>query len=171
MSADGPRSWRTASPAETRELGRALAAELAPAGILLLSGDLAAGKTVLAQGIAEGLGIDPAEVTSPTFTLVREHRGAGGNLLHLDLYRLDPAAAAGLGLEELLGAAAVKVVEWAERLPFVVPGALALRLERRGEGAREVTEVPAAAVVHSAGGGPAAAAGPRGGASEVSGGQ
>ena len=78
-----------AREAETRALGRALAAELAPDGVLLLTGDLAAGKTVLAQGIAEGLGIAAAEVQSPTFTLVREHRGPGGRLVHLDLYRLD----------------------------------------------------------------------------------
>ena len=159
----GRRRWRTASAAETRAVGRALAGELAPAGILLLSGELAAGKTVLAQGIAEGLGIDADEVVSPTFTLVREHRGPGGALLHLDLYRLDPAAAAGIGLEEMLAAPAVKVVEWAERLPFAVPGALALRLERSGGDAREIVEVPSAAVVHSAPGGGAGEGGPRGG--------
>ena len=144
------------SAEETRELGRALAAELAPDGVLLLSGALAAGKTVLTQGIAAGLGIDPAEVVSPTFTLVREHHGTGGDLLHLDLYRLDPAAAARLGLEEMLLAPAVQVVEGAERLPFAVPGARALRLSRRGESAREIAEVPAGAVVDSAAGtGPA----------------
>jgi tRNA threonylcarbamoyladenosine biosynthesis protein TsaE len=96
---------------------------------------------VLAQGVAEGLGIDPREVTSPTFTLVREHRGTGGRLLHLDLYRLDPAQAAALGLEELLATPAVKVVEWAERLPFPVPGALSLHLTRGGGEQREIREV------------------------------
>jgi tRNA threonylcarbamoyladenosine biosynthesis protein TsaE len=140
------RRWRTGSVEETRALGRALAAELLPAGTLLLSGELAAGKTVLAQGIAEGLGIDPREVQSPTFTLVREHRGAGGTLFHLDLYRLEPAAAAGLGLEEIFAAPAVKVVEWAERLPLQPAGALRLEVRRLGEEEREVREV---AVVRS----------------------
>ena len=72
--------WQTASEEETRALGRALAGELAPDGVLLLSGDLGSGKTVLAQGVAAGLGIDPGEVQSPTFNLIREHRGTGGRL-------------------------------------------------------------------------------------------
>ena len=135
------RSWRTTSEEETRALGEALAAELRPAGVLLLSGDLAAGKTVLAQGIARGLGIPPAEVQSPTFTLVREHSGAGGRLIHLDLYRLAPEDTAALGLEELLQASAVKVIEWAERLPFELPGALRLHLALAGATAREIREV------------------------------
>ncbi|HEV8630639.1 MAG TPA: tRNA (adenosine(37)-N6)-threonylcarbamoyltransferase complex ATPase subunit type 1 TsaE [Thermoanaerobaculia bacterium] len=136
------RSWRSRSPAETREVGSGLLAELLPDRALLLTGDLAAGKTVLAQGVAAALGIDPAEVQSPTFTLVREHQGPGGRLLHLDLYRLEPAEAAGLGLEELLAAPAIKVVEWAERLPLQVPGALRLHLRRQGGGEeRAIVEV------------------------------
>jgi len=123
-----------------------LARELAPDGILLLSGELGSGKTVLAQGIGEGLGIDPREVQSPTFTLIREHRGSGGRLVHVDLYRLDPEETAALGLEELLAGPGVKVVEWAERLPFAVPGARRLRLRRledsgsRGGEEREILE-------------------------------
>jgi tRNA threonylcarbamoyladenosine biosynthesis protein TsaE len=135
-------SWITHSEAETQALGAALARELAPDGVLLLSGDLGAGKTVLARGVAEGLGIDPGEVQSPTFTLIREHRardGAGGRLVHVDLYRLAPGEAAALGLEELLAGPGVKVVEWAERLPFPVPGARALRLARVA-GGREIVE-------------------------------
>jgi tRNA threonylcarbamoyladenosine biosynthesis protein TsaE len=136
------RSWRSRSPAETRRLGAELLAELLPDRTLLLTGDLAAGKTVLAQGVASALGIDPADVQSPTFTLVREHRGAGGRLLHLDLYRLEPAEAAALGLEELLAAPAVKVVEWAERLPLQVQGALHLHLQREEGGEeRSILEV------------------------------
>ncbi|MFL6291380.1 MAG: tRNA (adenosine(37)-N6)-threonylcarbamoyltransferase complex ATPase subunit type 1 TsaE [Thermoanaerobaculia bacterium] len=125
---------------ETRDLGQSLAAELAPDGILLLSGDLGSGKTVLAQGIARGLGIEPREVQSPTFTLIREHQGRGGRLVHVDLYRLDPADVPALGLEELLAERGVKVVEWAERLPFGVPGARWLRLRRLDGGGREITE-------------------------------
>lgn len=136
------RSWLTSSPEETRAFGRQLAAELAPHGILLLSGDLGAGKTVLAQGIAEGLGIDPGEVQSPTFTLIREHRGSLGRLIHVDLYRLDPEEVGPLGIEEMLAGPGVKVVEWAERLPFPVPGAREMRLSRReGEDGREIVEI------------------------------
>ena len=135
------RQWRTHSPAETRRLGEELLPELLPDGTLLLLGDLAAGKTVLAQGVAAGLGIDPAEVQSPTYTLVREHRGPRGRLLHLDLYRLEPAEAAMLGLEEILAASAIKVVEWAERLPLRVPAALVLQLLGGAGEEREIREL------------------------------
>lgn len=135
------RVWETASETETRELGRRLAAELAPDGVLLLSGDLAAGKTVLAQGVAAGLGIDPAEVQSPSYTLIREHRVGAQRLVHVDLYRLEPGEVEALGLEEILDGEGVKVVEWAERFAATVPGALHLRLERRGPEACRVSEV------------------------------
>ena len=135
------RRWRTGSPAETRQLGEELLAELLPEGTLLLLGDLAAGKTVLAQGVAAGLGIDPDEVQSPTYTIVREHQGPRGRLLHLDLYRLEPAEAAALGLEELLATPAVKVVEWAERLPLRVPDALVLQLARGTGEEREIRQL------------------------------
>jgi tRNA threonylcarbamoyladenosine biosynthesis protein TsaE len=139
------RRWTTGSEAETLALGRELGLELAPDGVLLLTGDLGAGKTVLARGIGEALGIAPREVQSPTFTLIREHRGGGGRLVHVDLYRLAPEDTAALGLEELLAGPGVKVIEWAERLPFAVPGARVLRLERAapaagGEG-REIVEM------------------------------
>jgi tRNA threonylcarbamoyladenosine biosynthesis protein TsaE len=139
------RSWTTASEAETRGVGAELGAELAPDGVLLVHGDLGAGKTVLARGVAEALGIDPAEVQSPTFIVMREHAASGpdgGRLVHVDLYRLDPDEAAAAGVEEVLAGPGVKVVEWAERLPYDPPGALRLRIERRGESAREIHEVP-----------------------------
>ncbi len=128
------------SEEETARIGAGLARELAPDGVLLLSGDLGSGKTVLSRGLAAGLGIAPAEVQSPTFTLIREHQGPGGRLVHVDLSRLDPAEAARLGLEELLAGPGVKVVEWAERLPFAVPGAVALRLRRAAE-RREIEQL------------------------------
>jgi tRNA threonylcarbamoyladenosine biosynthesis protein TsaE len=135
------RRWTTRNEAETRSVGLGLARELAPDGVLLLSGDMGTGKTVLARAIGEGLGVDPREVQSPTFNLIREHRGERGTLIHVDLYRLEPEEAAALGLEELLAGPGVKVVEWAEVLPFPVPGALALRLARlEGEGEREIVE-------------------------------
>lgn len=134
------RTWRTASVAETHRLGRLLAEELRPDGVLLLHGDLGTGKTVLARGVAEALGVDPAEVQSPTFVLVREHEGAAGRLIHVDLYRIDPEEAAAVGIEELLAGPGVKVVEWAERLPYTPPGALRLHLERTGENERDIRE-------------------------------
>jgi tRNA threonylcarbamoyladenosine biosynthesis protein TsaE len=135
------RRWTTRTEEETLALGRELAGELAPDGVLLLSGDLGAGKTVLARGIGEALGLKAREVQSPTFTLIREHRGSGGRLVHVDLYRLAPEETAALGLEELLAGPGVKVVEWAERLPFRVPGARVLRLARAAAGdGREIVE-------------------------------
>ena len=139
------RRWRTRSPEETRRVGEELLPELLPSRTLLLLGELAAGKTVLAQGVARGLGIPPEQVQSPTYTLVREHEGERGRMLHLDLYRLDAAQAAALGLEEILDAPAVKVVEWAERLPLRVPGALVLQLAPAsadgGPNEREIREL------------------------------
>jgi tRNA threonylcarbamoyladenosine biosynthesis protein TsaE len=140
-SASPARRWSSGGEEETRRVGTLLAEELRPDGVLLLHGDLGTGKTVLARGVAEALGIDPAEVQSPTFVLVREHEGAGGRLVHVDLYRLEPEQAAAVGIEELLAGPGVKVVEWAERLPFSPPGALRVRIERAGEVRREIREL------------------------------
>ena len=136
------RRWRTESEEETLALGSELARELAPDGVLLLSGDLGAGKTVLARGLGRALGIPTEEIQSPTYTLIREHRSAGGELVHVDLYRLEPDEVGRLELEERLAGPGIKVVEWAERLPFPVPGALRLRLERSPGDARAIYEAP-----------------------------
>ena len=144
------RRWITRAAAETERLGAELAAELGPDGVLLLTGELGSGKTVLARGVAAALGIDPRQVLSPTFNLIREHRGAAGRpprMVHVDLYRLEPPEAAALGLDEVLAGPGVKVVEWAERLPAASPAGpatLALRLRRLpgGEdGEREIVEI------------------------------
>ena len=127
------RRWLSRHEAETREIGAGLAAELEPDGVLLLSGDLGAGKTVLVQGLAAALGIDPREVQSPTFTVVREHRGGRLPLIHVDLYRLEPEEAAALGIEEILAGPGVKAVEWAELLPCPVAGGVRLEIRRQGE--------------------------------------
>lgn len=132
------RRFTSGSEEATQEIGRRVGRLLLPDGVALLSGDLGAGKTVLTRGIAQALGIDPNEVQSPTFTLLREHEGPGGRLFHLDLYRLDPDEVWGVGIEEVFASAGVKVVEWAERLPFDLPGALRLTLARRSEGGREI---------------------------------
>lgn len=126
------KSWISESVEATEAIGRALADELAPDGVLLLEGDLGAGKTALVRGLAAGLGVPAGEVQSPTFTLLREHRGDSTRLLHFDLYRLTPDEVAASGFEEQLLGPGVKAVEWPERLPFDVPGAYRLRIERLG---------------------------------------
>lgn len=132
--------WTCRTEGETAALGRHYAEELAPDGVLLLEGELGAGKTVLVRGLAEALGIDPQTVQSPTYTLIQEHQGDPGRLLHMDLYRLEPGETESLGLDELFAGPGVKAVEWAERLPFIPEGARRLRLRRLPDGGREVVE-------------------------------
>lgn len=122
-------SFETHSAAETIELGRRLARQLPQRSVVLLIGNLGAGKTTLAKGILSGLGLaQPDEVTSPTFTLIHEY--GQGRAYHVDLYRLDSAAQmATVGLEELLGRDAVILVEWGERFRELFPGAIEIRLQ------------------------------------------
>jgi tRNA threonylcarbamoyladenosine biosynthesis protein TsaE len=133
--------WISRRVEETEAIGRELVERLLPDGALLVSGELGAGKTALVRGLAAGLGVAAGEVQSPTFTLLREHRGTRGRLLHFDLYRLAPADVEASGFEEVLLGPGVKAVEWPERLPFTVPGAWRLAIERSGEVRRlELTE-------------------------------
>lgn len=105
---------------ETRALGERLAGVLRPGDVVVLSGDLGAGKTVLAKGIAAGLGVTEP-VVSPTFTIVREYEG-DVPLQHLDVYRLDHLQEViDLGLDELLDGHAVTVVEWGEAVTALLP--------------------------------------------------
>ncbi len=108
--------------AETQGLGQRLAATLRGGDVVALYGDLGAGKTVFARGLARGLGIDEP-VTSPTFALVQEYRGESLRFCHIDLYRLDsPENVIGIGIDEYLDdAGAVTVIEWAERLGNLGP--------------------------------------------------
>jgi tRNA threonylcarbamoyladenosine biosynthesis protein TsaE len=106
----------TASEAETRAEGRALAARLVPGTTVLLEGELGAGKTAFVRGLAEGLGLDPALVSSPTFTIVQEYRGGAVTLQHVDLYRLSSDEVADLALEDLMDDRTVMAVEWPDRL-------------------------------------------------------
>ena len=107
----------TRSPEETISLGRELATRLVPPCLVLLEGELGAGKTTLVKGIAAGMGVAREEdVTSPTFTLVQEY-GSVGAFYHVDLYRIEePRELATLGLEEALGTSGMVIVEWGERL-------------------------------------------------------
>src|SRR4051794_20383897 len=107
----------THSEEDTRAAGRALAATLTAGAVVLLFGDLGAGKTAFVKGLAEGLGEQRDEVSSPTFTLVQEYRGGRLTLFHVDLYRIDdPREIDDLGLDEL-AEEGVLAIEWAEKLP------------------------------------------------------
>jgi len=111
------------SAEETVELGRQLAAYLRQARVVLLRGDLGAGKTTLVKGIAEGFGAAEADdVTSPTFTLIHEYHGPDKDVFHIDLYRLEkPGEVESLGLEDLmLEERNVLLIEWGEKFPRVL---------------------------------------------------
>ena len=106
----------TSSADETFALAMRIGKNLKGGEIFLLKGDLGAGKTVFAKGLAAGVGVDPVDVTSPTFTLVNSHEGRL-RFFHVDLYRLEPGAHQELGLEEIFDCEeSVAVIEWAERL-------------------------------------------------------
>jgi tRNA threonylcarbamoyl adenosine modification protein YjeE len=124
--------------AETQALGRALGGLLGAGDVLLLLGELGAGKTSLAKGIARGLGVDQAYVvTSPTFTLINIYPGRL-EFFHADLYRLDPSQAQDLELVEE-AAGGVLAVEWPERAPGLWPGgALKVALSYQGQDQRRV---------------------------------
>jgi len=123
---------------ETRHIAAGLAGSLQPGAVLLLSGDLGAGKTAFVRGLAEGLGISADDVTSPTFTLVHEYRGGRLPLIHVDLYRLDRAELDEIGLDENLAANGVVAIEWAERLVRRVPRALEIEISDRGGETRSI---------------------------------
>lgn len=128
----------THSEAETIDAGRTLAAELRPDDVVLLTGDLGAGKTAFVKGLAEGLGFDPLEVSSPTFTLIQEYRGGRLTLHHIDLYRLTPREVDDLGLEELVISGAVVAVEWPDRWTRVPVDAVRVELRALGEDERVI---------------------------------
>lgn len=120
--------FNTHSPEETFELGRRFGEQLDKSAVLLLKGDLGAGKTVFAKGLAAGLGINPAEVTSPSFTLINIHEGRL-RLYHVDLYRLESADRPDLGLDEIFeDEKGVVLIEWAERLKFAPDNAVAVEI-------------------------------------------
>jgi len=129
----------TASEAETQAVASELAATLKPGDVLLLSGDLGAGKTTFVKGLAAGLGIDPDEVSSPTFTLLHEYRGGRLTLYHADLYRLDKTATDDLGLEETGVRDGVLAIEWPDRLSHDISDAKLIRLEIVNDASRRIT--------------------------------
>jgi tRNA threonylcarbamoyladenosine biosynthesis protein TsaE len=129
----------TKSDTETQNLAREFASTLRAGDVLLLSGDLGAGKTTFVRGLAEGLGIDPGEVSSPTFTLLHEYRGGRLHLYHADLYRLDKTATDDLGLEETGVRDGVLAIEWPDRLAHALPGARTITLEVVDDVSRRIT--------------------------------
>ncbi len=131
--------YLTHSEDETQAVARDLAAHLKPGDVVRLSGELGAGKTAFVRGLAAGLGIEPDEVSSPTFTLVHEYRGGRLALYHADLYRLDKTATEDLGLEEIGVAGAVLAIEWPDRLTHAMPGAIEVEMEFTGETTRRIT--------------------------------
>ena len=129
----------TKSAAETRALGEKLAGRLQPGDVLLLEGDLGAGKSELTRGIAKGLGVTET-VTSPSFTILNVYESGRFPLYHFDWYRLESSEELyELGMDEYLGGDGAAVVEWPGRCPDAVPeGAVRIRMTAAGENERMI---------------------------------
>ncbi|HET7891245.1 MAG TPA: tRNA (adenosine(37)-N6)-threonylcarbamoyltransferase complex ATPase subunit type 1 TsaE [Candidatus Sulfotelmatobacter sp.] len=135
------REISTHSAEETIALGRTLAELLSPPKLVLLRGDLGAGKTTLVKGIAAAFEAAAEEdVTSPTFTLVHEYRGPRANLYHIDLYRIDtPRELETLGLDDLRSDNSILLIEWGEKFPQLTRQRdVEIALERLGENERRI---------------------------------
>jgi tRNA threonylcarbamoyladenosine biosynthesis protein TsaE len=133
------RTITTQSEDETAAIGRELAATLSAGDVLLLYGDLGAGKTAFVRGLAEGLGVDRGEVSSPTFTLIQEYRGGRLPLFHVDLYRIeDPREFDELGLDEI-AEDGVLAIEWADKYPRPPAHAVRVWITHAGETQRRIT--------------------------------
>lgn len=143
-SPETPRTIFSLTEEETSDLGKQLALHLRGGDMILLEGDLGLGKTVLARGLAAGLGIAAEDVTSPSFTLVQEYTGGRLPMYHVDLYRLEsPEEFPSLGLEDLMASEGVVVVEWGERLPpYHRRQAIQVRFHDLGEGTRRIEVTP-----------------------------
>ncbi len=132
-----PETITTDSEEQTSAAGERFAARLRPGDVVLLFGDLGAGKTAFVRGVAKALGASPDDVSSPTFTLIQEYRGPI-TLQHVDLYRLKPSEIEGLGLDELTDGEAVVAIEWADRWTGAPLDAWAVRLQHEGEDRRRI---------------------------------
>ena len=132
------RTFETTSEEETIATGAVIARELPSRCVVLLEGNLGAGKTTITKGIASALGADASEVSSPTFTLIHEY---GPRLVHVDLYRLETDREfATLGLEEYIDRNGVVLIEWGAKFRHLLPGdAGEIRIEHRGEDRRRIT--------------------------------
>jgi tRNA threonylcarbamoyladenosine biosynthesis protein TsaE len=135
------REFTTSSPEETIALGRDLAGMLTPPKLVLLRGDLGAGKTTLVKGIARAFeAASEDDVTSPTFTLIHEYRGPKATLYHIDLYRVETQRDLDtLGLDDLMGENSILLIEWGEKFPrFLRERDIEIALERSGEERRKL---------------------------------
>jgi tRNA threonylcarbamoyladenosine biosynthesis protein TsaE len=135
------RDFTTKSPEETIALGRELVSLLAPPKIVVLRGELGAGKTTLVKGIAEGFhAASHDDVTSPTFTLIHEYRGPAATLYHIDLYRIDTQRELEtLGLDDLMTDNSVLLIEWGEKFPrFQRECDVEIAIERISENERKI---------------------------------
>jgi tRNA threonylcarbamoyladenosine biosynthesis protein TsaE len=129
----------TGSEEETSAVGERLASSLARGDVLLLFGELGAGKTAFIRGLARGLGASVEDVSSPTFTLIQEYRSRSGlTLHHVDLYRLAAAEVDDLGLDELISGDAIVAIEWAERWQGRPSAAISVTIEDRGTDQRRI---------------------------------
>lgn len=142
-----PLPRETTSEAETRALGAEVAPLLEPGDVVALYGDLGAGKTQLVKGICAALGVDPARVSSPTFTIVQEYAGRDGPLYHVDAYRItDPDEFFELGYEDYFYGDGICFVEWPERVEALLPEhTRRLRLTHGGGDRRRIEVVAALA--------------------------
>jgi tRNA threonylcarbamoyladenosine biosynthesis protein TsaE len=131
---------RCATEADTLAFGERLGTRVAAGDLLLLSGQLGAGKTVLVRGIATGMGIDPAAVRSPTFVLHHVYRTGERVLHHLDVYRLGPHADIRLlDIDEMLESGGVVVVEWGEYADLLIETRVCIAVDIEDDGARLLT--------------------------------
>ncbi len=143
-----PYTLETTGEEETIAAGSRFAARLEAGDVVLLFGDLGAGKTAFVRGLARGLGVPDDEVSSPTFTLVQVYHGRV-TLQHVDLYRLEPVEVADLGLDELTSGDAVVAIEWAERWRDAPADAWEVRLEHAGGERRRIDAKRSAGGSHS----------------------
>jgi tRNA threonylcarbamoyl adenosine modification protein YjeE len=132
------RTVETSGEAETAAAGAQLAPALRTGDVVLLSGELGAGKTAFVRGLARALGVPGEDVTSPTFTLVQEYRAPHTVLFHVDLYRLSPREVDDLGLDEMIGEG-ILAIEWPDRWVDPPPAAYDVQIEHLGGDRRVVT--------------------------------
>ena len=132
------RTVETSGEAETAAAGAGLAPVLRTGDVVLLSGELGAGKTAFVRGLARALGVPEEDVTSPTFTLVQEYRASTTVLFHVDLYRLSPREVEDLGLDEMIGEG-ILAIEWPDRWVDPPAAAYDVQIEHLGGDRRVVT--------------------------------
>jgi tRNA threonylcarbamoyladenosine biosynthesis protein TsaE len=141
MMANAPAEFLTHSPEETIAVGRELVSRLQPPKLVVLTGDLGAGKTTIIKGLAEGFKAESQEnVTSPTFTLVHEYRGPAATVYHIDLYRVDSQRQLEtLGIDDLRDERSLILLEWGEKFErFRNEADAEIRIQRTGENDRKI---------------------------------